>query len=95
VNKSQLISVVAAETSTKIVTATKIVNSIFATIQANAAKSEKTTIHGFGAFRPVEYHARTGDNPRTHEPIEIPAFRTVAFKFSTVAKDQLNQGVKS
>jgi DNA-binding protein HU-beta len=46
-------------------------------------KGEKVTLIGFGsfsAFSVVEKKARTGRHPKTGEPIEIPALRTVKFK---------------
>ncbi len=39
----------------------------------------KVTLTGFGSFTVVERKARTGRNPKTGEPVEIPETRTVKF----------------
>jgi nucleoid DNA-binding protein len=93
VNKSQLISTVASDTETKLDLVDTIVDSLFSTIRATAAKGENISISGFGVFRMLEHAARTGDNPRTHEPIHIPAFKTLTFRVSKTAKKELNRGV--
>ncbi len=40
----------------------------------------KFSYRGFGALRVVKRPARRGTNPRTHEPLDIPAKLTVVFK---------------
>lgn len=37
-------------------------------------------LRGFGTFKVIERKARTGRNPRTGEPIEIPAKKAITFK---------------
>jgi DNA-binding protein HU-beta len=44
-------------------------------------------LHGFGKLELRERAARTGRNPQTGEPIEIPPTVTVGFKPSSVLKD--------
>jgi DNA-binding protein HU-beta len=42
---------------------------------------------GFGTFTVRERAARTGRDPRTGDPIEIPATKTPAFKAGKALKD--------
>ena len=38
------------------------------------------TINGFGSFHVVDKAARTAHNPKTGEPVEVPAKKAVKFK---------------
>ncbi len=40
----------------------------------------RVTIQGFGTFSEVTKKARTCRNPKTDEPVEVPAKTTVKFK---------------
>jgi nucleoid DNA-binding protein len=50
------------------------------TIAAALQRGESVQLKGFGTFAVVETKPRTGRNPRTGKPIEIPARRRVRFK---------------
>lgn len=52
--------------------------------------SERCAIPGLGSFHVTERKAREGLNPRTKEPISIPASRNVRFKAGKDLRDQLN-----
>jgi len=52
-------------------------------------KGEKVNISGFGTFTVSNRKARTGRNPKTGEPIEIPASRSAKFKAGKTLKDAL------
>ncbi|MCB1279444.1 HU family DNA-binding protein [Prosthecobacter sp.] len=44
---------------------------------------------GFGTFKPVDRKARMGRNPKTKEPVEIKASRTVRFVASSALKSSI------
>lgn len=50
-------------------------------------RGDRITLPGFGTFKLVETAARTGRNPQTGEPIDIPAKRKVKFAPSDKLKD--------
>ncbi|MET0151700.1 MAG: HU family DNA-binding protein [Candidatus Binatia bacterium] len=50
---------------------------------------EKVNISGFGTFTISNRKARTGRNPKTGEPIEIPASRSAKFKAGKTLKEAL------
>ena len=56
-------------------------------IAAALTRGDKITLPGFGTFKVVETAARTGRNPRTGEPVEIPAKRKVKFNPTQALKD--------
>ena len=58
------------------------VETVVASITHALLEGEEITIMGFGKFTVVDTPARTGRNPRTGEPLEIPAGRKVKFKLS-------------
>ena len=43
-------------------------------------RGERIEIRGFGSFAVRHYEARTGYNPRTGEPVDVPASRRPFFK---------------
>ena len=44
---------------------------------------------GFGSFEVKKRDARTGRNPRTSEPVEIPAAKLPVFKAGRALKDAI------
>lgn len=79
-NKTELISAIAAESGLSKADATKAWNAAVNAI-TNAVKSgDKVALVGFGTFAPADRPARQGKNPRTGEVIEIPAKKVVKFK---------------
>ncbi|MDP9382182.1 MAG: HU family DNA-binding protein [Chloroflexota bacterium] len=52
----------------------------------NALNSgESVSLRGFGNFKVTHREARTGRNPRTGEPLDIPPGQRVSFKMSKPA----------
>lgn len=48
-------------------------------------------ISSFGKFEVRQRKARKGRNPKTGEPVMIPARKAVAFKASRVLKERINE----
>ena len=60
----------------------------FLTAITDALKSgDRVTLAGFGAFEVKQRAARTGRNPKTNVPVEIPASKLPKFKPGKVLKD--------
>jgi len=78
--KTELISAVAEKTGLTKKDADKAVNSVFESISEALAASDKVSLVGFGTFEVRERAARKGHNPRTKEPIDIPASQLPVFK---------------
>lgn len=60
--------------------ATEKFETILDTINEVLKKEEELNIIGWGKFEMVERPARTGRNPRTGEPLDIPAKKALKFK---------------
>ena len=67
-----------------------IVNAIFDEITEALAQGNRVELRGFGAFSTRERQARTGRNPRTGEPVEVPAKRVPYFKPGKEMRERLN-----
>ena len=89
-NKSELIAAVAKEAGVSKAEAEKIVNATISSISKALAKGEKITLIGFGTFDVAKRKATTGRNPRTGEPIKIPARNVPKFSAGSKLKEAVN-----
>jgi len=64
----------------------------FGEIATALAKGDTVRYAGFGTFAPVTRKARTGRNPRTGEPLSIPARRVPVFRPGKVLKEMVAGG---
>jgi DNA-binding protein HU-beta len=53
-------------------------------------QGDQLTLVGFGTFLVRKREARTGRNPRTGEPLQIPASNVPSFKAGKALKDAVN-----
>ena len=91
-NKSDLINAIAAKSELSKADANRALNAILEIIENAAADGESVSLAGFGTFEPRDRPARTGRNPKTGEPIEIAAAKSLAFVCSKSLRDRLNAG---
>ena len=52
---------------------------------------EKVSFVGFGSFETVKKEARVARNPKTGEPVDVPASRVAKFKPSVKLKEAINE----
>ncbi len=71
--------------------AERLVEIVFETIIESLNKGEKIELRGFGSFRVRGRGARRGRNPKTGEPVSIPAKRIPYFKAGKDLKQLINQ----
>ncbi len=90
ITKKQLIDRIADLTQTKRIAVRPIVQHFLDEITTELAKGNRLEFRDFGVFEPRTRPARTGQNPQTLEPVQIPAKRTVKFKTGRLIKRQLN-----
>jgi DNA-binding protein HU-beta len=82
-NKTDFIAAVAENAGITKIDAKKAVDAFAKIIESAIKKGEKVSILGFGSFSVIEKSARKGVNPKTKEPINIPARKAVKFKPGT------------
>ena len=88
-NKEQLVKAISAETNLSQKDVTNILNALTETIVETVASGDKVTLVGFGSFEPRERKERQGMNPKTGEPLTIPATTVPAFSPGKLFKDKV------
>ena len=79
-NKTAFINAVAEKSGLSKVDAKKAVEAFVETVSSELKEGGKVALLGFGSFSVAEKSARKGVNPKTKQPIEIPARKSVKFK---------------
>lgn len=79
-HKSCLTKLVAKNTGIAEAQAELAVNAVFSEIANALAAGKDVAVHAFGTFSVKPAKARTGRNPKTGEPIVVPACNKVKFK---------------
>lgn len=79
-NKTEFINAVAEKSGLSKVDAKKAVEAFVETVSSELKEGGKVSLLGFGSFSVAEKSARKGVNPKTKQPIEIPARKSVKFK---------------
>jgi integration host factor subunit beta len=78
--KAELVEEVARAAELNKRDAEVIVETVFGSIIGALHKGEKVELRGFGSFRTRERGPRRGRNPKTGEPVDVPAKRVPYFK---------------
>ena len=89
-NKLDLIAAVAEQTDLQKAAATQVVEAVFAAIERALKSKQEVRLTGFGSFVVTERKATKGRDPRTGEPLDIPASTSVRFKPGKALKDAMN-----
>ncbi len=89
-NKNDLVAAVADSTGLSKSDAGKAVESVFEEITAALANGDEVRLVGFGSFSVANRAASQGRNPRTGEPMQIPASRQPKFKAGKGLKQAVN-----
>jgi len=91
VSKDDLVAAVATAAGISKAQSTKAVDGVLATISGALKKGDQVRLVGFGTFHVSKRAKTTGRNPRTGEPITIPASRQPKFKAGKGLKDTVNR----
>ncbi len=87
--KAELVSNVAEKAGIPKAEAEKAVSACIDTITEALKGGDKVSLVGIGVFSVGERAARTGKNPSTGEPIQIPAAKAAKFKAGKALKDAI------
>ena len=88
--KSELIDALAQRSSLTKARAELVVNCVFDAMTEALQRGEGIEIRGFGSFTVRPYKPYSGRNPRTGEPVEVPAKRLPFFKVGKELKELVN-----
>ncbi len=89
-NKNDLVSAVAAGTGISKSDGAHAVDTMLASIAGALKDGSEVRLPGFGTFSVAHRKASEGRNPRTGEPIQIPASNQPKFKAGKTLKQALN-----
>ena len=90
-NKSDIVSAMAAKADATQKDAEKFLNAFTAVVIESLKKGEKVQLVGFGTFEVRHRAARMGRNPRTKTSISIPASKLPVFKAGKAFKDAVGK----
>jgi integration host factor subunit beta len=88
--KSELIDAIAARAELTKARAEMVVNCVFDTMTEALQRDEGIEIRGFGSFTVRPYKPYDGRNPRTGQPVPVPAKRLPFFKVGKELKELVN-----
>lgn len=89
-NKKELVRAVANKTNNQLGLTSDIVSATFECIMEAVANGEKIQIVDFGSFEAKNRAAKVSRNPKTGEVVNVPPFRSPAFKAGKGFKDKVN-----
>lgn len=89
-NKSELIDAIAASADISKAAAGRALDAMIDSVTTALQDGDQVVLVGFGTFSVKERAARTGRNPQTGEPIQIPAAKIPSFKAGKALKDAVN-----
>jgi DNA-binding protein HU-beta len=90
-NKQELIDAVASEAGIAKSAAEETINAFLDTVTNAVVKGDAVQLIGFGSFSMGARAARAGRNPKTGEPLQIAAAKTVKFTAGKAFKDAVNK----
>ena len=89
ITKNDLVKQIANTTQAKNVLVKKVVKSFLDEVIDELAKDNRLEFRDFGVFEIRNHPPRIAQNPKTLEPVQVEAKRTVKFKMGTLMKQKL------
>lgn len=90
-NKQDLVSKVASASGLTKTDAEKAIDATIKSITETLKKGDEVRLIGFGTFAVVDRPATEGRNPRTGQPLKIPATRLPKFRAGKQLKDAVSR----
>lgn len=89
--KTDLIAKIASDTGLSKKDSEKALAATLNAVTEALKAGDKVQLIGFGVFEVKERSARMGRNPKTKEPIEIPASKAPVFKAGSALKEAVSE----
>jgi integration host factor subunit beta len=89
ITKKELIDRIAERSSSKRVVVKRIIQSFLDEIIDELGRGNRLEFRDFGVFESKQRAARTAQNPKTLERVDVPSKRTVKFKVGRMMKAKL------
>ncbi|MDX2098884.1 MAG: HU family DNA-binding protein [Leptolyngbyaceae cyanobacterium bins.59] len=91
-NKGELVDAIAARANVTKRDADAVLTAALDAIVDAVAGGDRVTLVGFGTFEVRKRQARTGRNPKTGEPLQIPETQVPAFSAGKLFKEKVSPG---
>ena len=91
VSKKELVDRIADKSNAKRTTVKVVVQQFLDEIIIELGKNNRIEFREFGVFEVKERAARTAQNPKTLEKVQVPAKRKVKFKMGRIMKEKLKE----
>lgn len=93
VTKKELIDRISEKTQSKRVLVKQIVQAFLDEITTELCNNNRLEFRDFGVFETRTRAARSAQNPKTLERVDVPAKRTVKFKMGRLMRENLAENV--
>ena len=90
VSKKDLVDRIAGKTQCRRATVKAVVQQLLDEMTSELAQNNRLEFRDFGVFEPRTREARTAQNPKTLEKVQVPAKRTAKFKMGRMMRKRLN-----
>jgi integration host factor subunit beta len=94
VTKKELVDRIADRSDTKRVVVKKIVQAFLNEIIGELGRGNRLEFRDFGVFETKERAARTAQNPKTLQRVDVPPKRTVKFKVGRMMRIKLQKSLR-
>ena len=88
--KSELIKTIADKGDLTKEASEKLVNFVFDSFSEAILREERIELRGFGAFTVKHHKPYLGRNPKTGEPVQVTAKKSISFKVGKELKERVN-----
>lgn len=89
-NKSELISSISSASGLTKTDCTKALDAFISTVYSSLKSGNDVRLVGFGTFSTSKKSATTAINPRTRQPVKVPARKVAKFKAGKSLQEAVN-----
>ncbi len=93
ITKKELIDRITENTQVKRLLVKATIQNFLDEVISELGKGNRLEFRDFGVFEVKERAARTAQNPKTLQKIQVPAKRKVKFKMGRIMKEKLNSKI--
>ncbi len=90
ITKKELIDRITENTQAKRLLVKATIQNFLDELISELGKGNRLEFRDFGVFEVKERAARTAQNPKTLENVQVPAKRTVKFKMGRIMRERMN-----
>mgnify|MGYP006294040625 CR=1 FL=1 len=91
VTKQELVNRIAEQTQARQTVVKTIIETFLENLTVELANGNRIEFREFGVFETKVQPARTAQNPKTLEPVQVPAKRKIKFKLGRLMREGLNE----